>query len=202
MRCSGVGSSPLVSTFSPLIPMSCFLFKFPKQILSDPVTFSSSQVSRLDVVLSVLPLHTLTTLFHYSFSSETTSLQISNQGFLNLLILKLMGFKSSKQSGCTTFLLSFWSCKQRIQGVFWSILGFMVISVIFLSFKVIWSFFFCHRGILVIFNVSILFWSFFRFYGNLGLFLVLGPFGQFLLFGFKGNLVIFQALSLFQSYFW
>ena len=54
--------------------------------------------------------------------------------------------------------------------------------------------FFCHRGILVIFNVSLLFWSFFRFYGNLGLFLVLGPFGQFLLFGFKGNLVIFLLI--------
>ena len=161
MRCSGVGSSPLVSTFSPPIPISYFLFKFPKQILSDPMTFSSSQVSRPDVVLSMLPLHTSAIFFLYSFSSETTSLQISNQSFLNLLILKLIGSKSSKQSGCITFLLSFWSCKQRFQGVFWSILGFMVISVIFLSFKVMWSFFF----------VIGVFWSFSMFHYYFGHFL-------------------------------
>ena len=163
MRCSGVRSSPLVSTFSPPIPMSGFLFKFPKQILSDPMTFSSSRVSGPDVVLSMLPLHTLAILF--LFSSKTTSLQISHQGILNLLILKLMGFKSSKQSGCIAFLLSFWSCKQRFQGVFWSILGFMVILVFFfLSFKVMGSFFlsqgyFGHfQGFIIIFVIFQVLW--------------------------------------------
>ena len=53
------------------------------------------------------------------------------------------------------------------------------ILVIFWVFVVFWSFFGFREGILVIFYVSRVFWSFFVFLGYLGNFYIWGYFGHF-----------------------
>ena len=107
--------------------------------------------------------------------------------FLNPLILKSMGFKSSKQSGCTKFLLSFWSCKQRFQGRFF---GHFYISRVLRSFFRFQGYFsnvlnfLGSKRISVIFQVMRSFRSFFRFWGHYGHFLGLKCISVFIL-GFK-----------------
>ena len=113
--------------------------------------------------------------------------------FLNPLILKSMGFKSSKQSGCTKFLLSFWPCKQRFQGRFF---GHFYISRVLRSFFRFQGYFsnvlnfLGSKRISIIFQVMGSFQSFFRFQEH---------FSNIL--GFEGITVIFQVLSVFQSLF-